>query len=111
MIDKMNARERLFAALEGKPTDRVPIWLLFPYHPTYYYIDVRSHPDYKPIFEVSKKYAIMLNRRNLGTPSDAPRLRKRKESIPLFTPDVTYHSEDVEENGVKISREYIRTMN
>lgn len=107
MIDKMNARERLFAALEGKPTDRVPIWLLFPYHPTYYYVDVRSHPDYKPIFEVSKKYAIMLNRRNLGTPSDAPRLRKRKESIPLFTPDVTYHSEDVEENGVKISREYI----
>lgn len=104
----MTARERLFAVLEGKGTDHVPVWLLFPYHPTYYYVDVRTHPDYKPIFEASKKYAIMLNRRNMGIPSDAPRLRKRKESLPLFTPEVTYRSEDLEKDGVKISREYIQ---
>ena len=103
----MTARERLFACLEGKQTDRVPIWLLFPCHPTYYYVDVRTHPDYKPIFEASKKYAIMLNRRNFGIPSDVPKLRKRKESIPLFTPEVTYRSEDAEENGLTIMRDYI----
>ena len=107
LIQEMTARERLFACLEGKQTDRVPIWLLFPYHPTYYYVDVRTHPDYKPIFEASKKYAIMLNRRNFGTPSDVPKLRKRKESIPLFTPEVTYRSEDAEENGLTIMRDYI----
>jgi uroporphyrinogen-III decarboxylase len=73
----MTARERLFACLEGKQTDRVPIWLLFSYHPTCYYVDVRTHPDYKPIFEASKKYAIMLNRRNFGTPSDVPKLWER----------------------------------
>ncbi len=104
---KMTAKERLFAALAGQPTDRVPIWLLFPYHSTYYYVDVRTHPDYKPIFEASKEYAIMLNRRNLGTPSDVPKLRKRKESIPLFTPEVTYRSEDIQDGGMTISREYI----
>ena len=107
MIHEMTARERLFAVLEGDDTDHVPVWLLFPYHPTYYYVDVQTHPGYKPIFEASKKYAIMLNRRNLGTPSDAPGLRKRKESLPLFTPEVTYRSEDMEKKGVKISREYI----
>ena len=103
----MTARERLFASLDGKPTDRVPIWLLFPYHPTYYYVDVRNHPDYRPIYEASKKYAIMLNRRNLGVPLDVSKLRLRKESIPLFTPEVAYRSEDENKDGLKISREYI----
>ena len=103
----MTARERLFASLEGKQTDRVPIWLLFPYHPTYYYVDVRNHPDYRPIYEASKKYAIMLNRRNLGVPLDVSKLRLRKESIPLLTPEVAYRSEDENKDGLKISREYI----
>jgi uroporphyrinogen-III decarboxylase len=103
----MTARQRLFASLEGKQTDRVPIWLLFPYHPTYYYVDVRNHPDYKPIFEASKKYAIMLNRRNLGVPSDARMLCVRKNSIPLFALEVTYRSEELQKGRVKIIREHI----
>ena len=107
MIQKMTARERLFASLKGKQTDRVPVWLLFPYHSTYYYVDVRNHPDYRSIYEASKKYAIMLNRRNLGVPLDVSKLRLRKESIPLFTPEVTYRSEDESKDGIKISREYI----
>ncbi len=64
----MTARERLFAALDGQPTDRLPIWLLFPYHPLGCYVDVRSHPGYREIFEYSKDRVIMLNRRSPGIP-------------------------------------------
>ena len=79
----MTSRERLFAALNGTPTDRVPVWLLFPYHTTSYYVDVRTHPKYRPVFEKSLQYAVTLDRRNL--------------SVPLHTPDVrTYHEETVE---------------
>jgi uroporphyrinogen-III decarboxylase len=43
----MTARDCLFAALDGRPVDRVPIWLLFPYHKVGYYTDVRTNPCYK----------------------------------------------------------------
>ncbi len=86
----MNARERLFAALNGEPTDRTPIWLLFPYHPTGYYVDVRNHPLYRPVFEASKQYAIMLNRRNLS-------------AGPLH-PDVKWSQERFSEDGVTVDR-------
>ena len=36
----MTPWQRLFAALEGEPTDRVPVWLLFPYHRFSSYVDV-----------------------------------------------------------------------
>ena len=71
----MTARQRLFAVLSGKPVDRLPIWLLFPYHTTGYYVDVRTNPCYVPIFEKSKQCAIMLDRRNLA--------------LALFAPEVT----------------------
>lgn len=64
----MTARERLFAALDGQPTDRLPIWLLFPYHPLGCYVDVRTHPGYREIFEYSKDKVIMLNRRSPSIP-------------------------------------------
>ena len=57
----MTARERLFAALNGEPTDRIPIWLLFPYHRTSYYGDVRHEPSYRPVFEASQRYEITIN--------------------------------------------------
>ncbi len=64
----MTPRERLFAVLDGQPTDRLPIWLLFPYHPTGYYVDVRTHPGYREIYEYSRDRVIMLNRRNPSVP-------------------------------------------
>jgi len=64
----MTARERLFAALEGHSTDRVPIWLLFPWHEAPYYVDVRHHPAYQPIHELAQQCCITLNRRHLGAP-------------------------------------------
>ena len=89
----MNARERLFAVLNGEPTDHVPIWLLFPYHRTGYYGDVRDEPSYRPVFEASKQYAIMLDRRN-------PR-------VPLFAPEVKQWHEAWTEGDDKVEREFL----
>jgi hypothetical protein len=62
----MTARERLLAVLRKQSVDRVPIWLLFPFHPTVYYADVRSNPCYKEVFEASRRYAVHLDRRNFS---------------------------------------------
>ncbi len=86
----MNGRERLFSALNGEPSDRVPIWLLFPYDKTGYYADIRRLPRWKEVHEMSLRKAITLNRRNLGAP--------------LFTPEVRISQQDFEENGAKVSR-------
>jgi hypothetical protein len=83
-------RERLLAALRGQPVDRVPVWLLFPYHPTGYYVDVRTNPCYVPIFEKSKQCAVMLDRRS-------PR-------APLFAPDVTDQHQEGTEAGWRFNR-------
>ncbi len=89
----MNARQRLFAILNGEPTDHTPIWLLFPYHRTSYYADVRSLPVYQPIFEESKRSAIMLNRRN--------------PHVALFAPEVNEWDEQTSENGICVDRHFI----
>lgn len=86
----MTPRQRLFAFLRHEPTDRVPMWLLFPYAPTGYYVDVQEHPEYCKIFEASKDRAIMLNRRNLG--------------VPLFAPDVECRTETFEDDGQEVTR-------
>ncbi len=86
----MTARERLFAVLQGKPVDMLPVWLLFPYHRTSYYVDVRTNPCYVPIFEKSKQCAIMLNRRNPHSP--------------LFSPEVTSETVETEEDGWRVRR-------
>ncbi|OGV62747.1 MAG: hypothetical protein A3K19_10570 [Lentisphaerae bacterium RIFOXYB12_FULL_65_16] len=75
----MNSRERLFAVLDGRPVDRVPIWLLFPYHKVGYYADVRENPCYRDIFEHSKARALMLDRRHLGAPLFEPSVVSREE--------------------------------
>ena len=89
----MTNRNRLFAVLDGEPADRVPIWLLFPYHPIGCYVNVRTHPSYRPVFEASKKYAIMLNRRNLP--------------VSVHTPEVTRWQEDVVVDGRQATRTYV----
>jgi len=89
----MNARQRLFAVLSGEPTDHTPIWLLFPYHRTSYYGDVRNEPSYRPVFEASKQYAIMLNRRN-------PR-------VSLFAPEVKQWHETATEGDERVERDLL----
>lgn len=84
----MTSRARLFAVLNGDPTDHVPVWLLFPYHPLGCYVDVQNLPGYREIFEASKRYAIMLNRRSAGVPlhdSTVSRKTVPVESAPTGT--------------------------
>lgn len=45
----MNSRERLTRLFEGKDIDRVPIWLLFPWHRMNCYADVQNISDYMSI--------------------------------------------------------------
>jgi uroporphyrinogen-III decarboxylase len=92
----MNARERLFAVLEGRETDKTPIWLLFPYHKTGYYTDVRNNSHYKDIVAMAEKYAITLNRRGLGAK--------------LFAPEVKIESKTFTEDGAKISKTVFEYM-
>ncbi len=66
-------RERLFKALAGEPTERVPVWLLFPYHPTSYYVNVLAHAEYRRVFEFGcAQGVITLDRRNLRAPLHTP---------------------------------------
>lgn len=66
-MTEMTPRQRLLAVLSGEPVDRVPIWLLFPYHPLAFYVNVREHPKYRAVFEYSKQHCVMLNRRCLNS--------------------------------------------
>ena len=72
----MTPRQRLLASLSGLGTDHVPVWLLFPYHRTSYYVDVLNHPAYRPLHDIAMERCVTLDRRNIG-------------GVPLFTPDVT----------------------
>jgi len=90
----VTSRERLLAVLRGQPVDRVPVWLLFPYHRTNYYVDVRTNPCYIPVFEKSRQRAIMLDRRN---PSHS-----------LFSPDVRTEDEKFVEQGWQVQRRRLR---
>ncbi len=89
----MNARERFFAVMNGDPTDRVPMWLLFPYHATSYYADVRNEPSYRAAFEASKRYAITLNRRN--------------PEVKLFSPEVREWKEEFHDSAASVERSYV----
>lgn len=86
----MTNRERLFAVLNGEPVDRVPIWLLFPYHKLGCYVDIPNIPQYKPIWDAALEHTIMLDRRSPSTN--------------LFTDEVMQRKEKVEENGWEINR-------
>ncbi|MBN2713245.1 MAG: hypothetical protein JXR97_12565 [Planctomycetes bacterium] len=105
----MNARERLFAALNGEPTDRVPIWLLFPYHQIGCYVDVQTHQQYRRVFEESKKYAIMLNRRSFGARCFAPEVDIRWEEEDLE--GVHTRRQIYEYKGKKLVSETVRKNN
>ena len=64
----MTGRERILAALRGGEVDRVPVWLLFPYHRTEYYADARVEPSYREVYEAMEAGASVLDRRNLDIP-------------------------------------------
>jgi uroporphyrinogen-III decarboxylase len=91
----MTPRERLFHALNGEPVDQTAVWLLFPYHPTGYYVDVRSHAAYRRVFDYSRERGvIMLNRRSFG--------------VHRHRADVQYSTEEIAAQGGRIRRQTLR---
>jgi len=75
----MTGRERILAALRGEETDRVPAWLLFPWHRCSYYADARSEPSYREVFSAMTGSASVLDRRNFDIPVFAPEVKDEVE--------------------------------
>lgn len=67
MNAKLTSRERLTRLLNGQDIDRVPIWLLAPYHRLGCYADIYNIPCYKPIIEHIEKYCDTFDRRGFNS--------------------------------------------
>lgn len=63
----LTSRERLERLFNGQDIDRIPIWLLAPYHRVSYYADIYSLECYKKIVEYIDKYCDTFDRRNFDT--------------------------------------------
>lgn len=87
----MNPRQRLLAALAGHPVDRVPVWLLFPWHQLGCYVDVRRHPAWRGLAARAERDCVTLDRRGVGAA--------------VFTPEVAHRRERVLADGWEIERE------
>jgi uroporphyrinogen-III decarboxylase len=89
-METMTNRERLLGTLRGQSVDRTPIWLLFPWHTTSYYTDVRSEPSYREVTELMAKKASVLDRRNFEIkvfsvpPAGSGRFLKSEEDLDAF---------------------------
>ncbi|MGQ9632547.1 MAG: uroporphyrinogen decarboxylase family protein [bacterium] len=71
MTTEMTSRERLTRVLRGEPTDRVPIWMLFPYktHPAY--ADVYNEPSYARVVEHVRKHTDFFHRIGMKASADS----------------------------------------
>jgi len=63
----MNSRERLTRLFNNQEIDRVPIWLLAPFHSLTYYADIYNLPCYKNIVGHIDKYCDTFDRRHFNT--------------------------------------------
>lgn len=81
----LSSKERLTRLFEGKDIDRVPIWLLFPYHPIGCYVDVYKISSYRPVLDAVERYGVdIFDRRNFYTGfcfSASPKIKRAKEII------------------------------
>ncbi len=64
---ELSSRERLTRLFNGQEIDRVPIWLLFPYHKYGSYVDVYKLPCYKKVTDYIEKYCDTFDRRSYDT--------------------------------------------
>jgi hypothetical protein len=63
----VTSRERLWAALNGQEVDRLPIYLLFPFHPNSSYADVQNIPCYRPVWEAVLAHTDFFDRRSFDS--------------------------------------------
>ena len=61
---KLSSKERLTRLFNCQEIDRVPIWLLFPYHRLGCYTDVYNNPVYKPLLPYIEEYCDTFDRRS-----------------------------------------------
>ena len=60
----LTSRQRLTRHFAGQDTDRVPIWLLAPYHRVPYYVDLYNLPAYRPVTQAIARHADTFDRRS-----------------------------------------------
>lgn len=91
----MTARERLTRLFEGREIDRIPVWLLFPFHPIGCYVDVYRIPSYARVVEAAARYADVFDRRGFDggfCMSASPEIRHTHEVIQRGARTVKRHS-------------------
>ena len=96
----LTSRERLTRLFLGRDIDRIPIWLLAPYHRVDYYADIYHLPCYRPIIEYIGQYCDTLDRRNFdtgfcySTSTEIIRTRKtRRENGNLIVTETVQHKD------------------
>lgn len=60
----MNSRERLTRLFAGREIDRIPIWLLAPYHKVEYYADIYNNQSYSEVVRYIERYCDTFDRRD-----------------------------------------------
>ena len=60
---ELTSRQRLFRLFRGEEIDRIPIWLLAPYHHLDYYADIYDIPCYAPVVKEIETYCDTFDRR------------------------------------------------
>ena len=92
----MTPRERLWAALDGRQPDRVPIWMLYPREEYGSYVDVYNLPSYRCIIPVIRAETDWLDRRNLPVP-------------PFYTAATEMEVHVSQSDGWKVTRRILHT--
>lgn len=60
---ELTSRQRLLRLWSGQEIDRIPIWLLAPYHRLEYYADIYNIPAYRPVTEAIGRFCDTMDRR------------------------------------------------
>lgn len=66
-MTELTSRDRLTRLFDGKEIDRVPIWLLAPYHRLGCYADIYEEPAYRQLLPYIERYCDTLDRRGFST--------------------------------------------
>lgn len=63
----MTHKETLIRLFSGKEIERVPIWLLNPFHKVSFYTDVYHNPNYAKLLPYLDQHCVTLDRRDYGS--------------------------------------------